>query len=84
MRTLIIQDDAETRTVNYSSLTDGDIDQRIHEYESKYGRTYQEFYRSFDCDEADMDELTDLLDWEQLVEEKKTRMEKARKSAAFH
>ena len=84
MRTLIIQDDAETRTINYSSMTDGDIDQCIHEYERKYGNTYQEFCRSFDCGEANMDELTDLLDWEQLIEEKKARMEKTGGIAAFH
>ena len=83
MRTLIIQDDGETRTVDYSNLTDNDIDLRIHEYESKYGKTYREFFRSFDCDEADMDKLTDLLDWEQLSEEKKARVKKLR-AAALH
>jgi hypothetical protein len=84
MRTLIIQDDAETRTINYSSMTDSDIDQCIHEYERKYGNIYQEFCRSFDCSEANMDELTDLLDWEQLTEEKKARVEKAKANAILH
>lgn len=77
MRTLVIQEGEETRTVNYSVLTDNDISQRIQEYEHKYEKTYHDFYNSFDCSEAGMDELTDLLDWENLVEEKKVRMEKA-------
>lgn len=46
----------------------------------KHGMTYQEFYNGFDCDEASMDELTDLLDWESLVEEKKARLEKVASS----
>lgn len=77
MRTHVIQEGEETRTINYSVLTDSDIDQRIQEYERKYGKTYHDFYTNFDCSEAGMDELTDLVDWENLVKEKEVRMEKA-------
>ena len=76
MTTLIIQDGEATKEIRYSELSDNYIDGRIEEYEKKYGKTYQEFYNGFDCGEAGMDELTDLLDWESLVEEKKARMEK--------
>jgi hypothetical protein len=77
MRTLVIQEGEETRTINYSVLSNDDINQRIQEYECKYGETYYDFYSSFDCGEAGMDELTHPLDWENLVKEKKVRMEKA-------
>ena len=77
MTTLIIQDGDKRREINYSELSDDYIEKRIGEYETKYGKNFQGFYNSFDCSEASMDELTDLLDWESLVEEKKARIEKA-------
>jgi len=77
MTTLIIQDGETKKEINYSELADDCIDQRIEEYEKKHGMTYQEFNNGFDCGEAGMDELTDLLDWESLMEEKKLRMKKA-------
>ena len=77
MKTLIVQDGEKSQEIRYSDLDDDYIDQRIREYENKYGKTYQEFYSSFDCGEAGMDELTHLLDWENLVEEKKARIKKA-------
>lgn len=77
MTTLIIQDGNKRREINYSDLADDYIEDRIEEYEAKYGKSFQGFYNSFDCGEASMDELTDLLDWESLVEEKKARKEKA-------
>ena len=77
MRRLIIQDGKTKQEIEYTTLSDSDIDKRIRQYEKKYGRTYQEFYGEFECDRASMDELGDLLDWESLVEEGKTRLEKA-------
>lgn len=77
MTTLIIQDGDKKREINYSELSDDYIEKRIEEYETKHGKTFQKFYNGFDCGEASMDELTDLLDWESLVEERKARMEKA-------
>lgn len=77
MTTLIIQDGDKKREINYSELSDDFIEKRIEEYETKHGKIFQEFYNGFDCGEASMDELTDLLDWESLVEERKARMEKA-------
>jgi len=77
MTKLIIQDGEIRKEINYSELSEEHIEQHIEQYEKKYDMTYQEFYNGFDCDEASIDELTDLLDWESLVEEKKVRMEKA-------
>lgn len=76
MKTLIIQDGETKKEIDYSGLNDEYIDNRIRRYEQKYGRLFQDFYNGFDSDEAGMDELTDLLDWENLVEEKKARAEK--------
>ena len=77
MTKLIIQDGEEKKEIDYSELSEEHIEQRIKQYEEKYDMSYQEFYNGFDCDDASMDELTDLLDWESLVEEKKVRIEKA-------
>lgn len=69
-----IQDGEERENINYSVLPEGDIEKRIKGYEKKYGKNYDDFYNRFDCGEASLDELTDLLDWENLVEEKKARL----------
>lgn len=76
MTTLIIQDGDKRREINYSELSDDYIEECIRGYEARYGKNFQVFYNGFDCGEASMNELTDLLDWESLVEERKARMEK--------
>ena len=76
MKVLVIEDDGVKREIRYSELSDEELNRRISAYEQKHEQTFQEFYSDFDSDESDMDELTDFLDWECLVEEKKARIEK--------
>ncbi|MFC1715661.1 hypothetical protein ACFL6S_18485 [Candidatus Poribacteria bacterium] len=77
MTILTIHDNGTKREINYSELSADYIEKSIQGYEEKHGMSYTDFYSRFDCGEADMDELTDLLDWESLVEEQKVRAEKA-------
>ena len=76
MKILIIEDDGIKREIRYSELSNDELDRRISAYEQKHEQTFQEFYGDFDSDESDMDELTDFLDWENLVEERKLRERK--------
>ena len=59
---------------DYSSLTLADINKRIKSYERTYGMTYQKYNRQFDCDHGLPWEMSDIMDWENLVQEKALRM----------
>ena len=61
----------------YGTLPVRELEKRIVSYEKKYGTTYARYNRQFDCDSALPWETSDLMDWQNLVEEKK---ERARKS----
>lgn len=76
-RKLISIQNGEKTEIVYSELTDEEIEQGIHKYESKYKQTFDDFYGDFDSDKSDIYEIGDFLDWEGLVEEKKIRAEKA-------
>ena len=61
----------------YGTLPIRELEKRIVSYEKKYGTTYTRYSRQFDCDSALPWEASDLMDWQNLVKEKK---ERARKS----
>ena len=77
-RKLVINDQSGRREIEYSSLSTRQINQRIRAYESKYGLSFSRYYKNFSCADATPDEMTDVLDWELLVEEKALRAKTAR------
>jgi hypothetical protein len=72
-RKLVINDQNGHREIEYSSLSIRQINQRIRAYESKYGLSFPRYYKTFSCADATPDEMTDVIDWELLVEEKALR-----------
>ena len=70
-----IFDSSETGRIvtEYGKLPVRELDKRISSYEKKYGTTYARYHRRFDSDSALPWETSDLMDWENLVEEKKDR-----------
>lgn len=63
----------------YGKLPLRELEKRISSYEKKYGTTYVRYNRQFDCDSALPWETSDLMDWRNLVEEKKERTGKTLK-----
>ena len=59
--------------IDYASLSEKEIARRIRSYEEKYGMPYARDNRQFDCDSVLPWEAGDLIDWENLVQEKKAR-----------
>ena len=57
----------------YGTLPVRELGKRIVSYEKKYGSTYARYSRQFDCDNALPWETSDLMDWQNLVEEKNER-----------
>ena len=82
-RKLVIDDEHGHREIEYSSLTPREINQRIRAYESKYGSTFSRYYNTFSCGDARPDEITDIMDWELLVEEKALRLKTPKKERVY-
>ena len=57
----------------YGKLPIEELGRRISEYERKYGSSLDSYAAGVSCDSASVYELSDLMDWENLVEELKTR-----------
>jgi hypothetical protein len=69
-RKLVIESSEDGRKeINYSSLDVGEITGRIRTYERRYGGNFEKFLRSYNCDTASPQEITDYMDWENLVAE---------------
>lgn len=60
----------------YGKLPLRELEKRISCYEKKYGSTFARYNRQFDCDGALPSETSDLMDWQNLVEEKRERARK--------
>lgn len=73
-RKLVIDDEHGHREIEYSSLSLREINQRIRTYETKYGVSFSRYYKGFSCSDATPDEMTDVMDWEFLVDEKALRI----------
>ncbi len=73
-RTSVFQSSEHGRgETDYSALSISDLDCRIGEYEKKYGMSYIQFNRQFNSSDASGLELSDLMDWEYLMTEKRER-----------
>ena len=82
-RKLVIDDEHGHREIEYSSLTPREINQRIRAYESKYGSSFSCYYKNFSCGDATPDEMTDIMDWELLVEEKALGLKTRKKEGVY-
>ncbi len=71
-RILAIKGTTGEKEVDYSSLSDKEIQKRIKAYEKKYGR-YGKFLKSYDCESSPPEDYLTLIDWECLSEEMKGR-----------
>ena len=69
-RKLVIESSEDGRTeINYSSLTVDEITCRILTYEKRYGANFEKFLQGYSCDNASPQEITDYMDWKNLVVE---------------
>jgi len=69
-RKLVIESSEDGRTeINYSSLDMREITGRIKTYEKRYGINFEKFLQSYNCDNASPQEITDYMDWKNLVAE---------------
>jgi hypothetical protein len=76
---LIVETNGKRTEIDYASLSMPEIANRIRRYEKKYGSSYSRYMKTFSCDDARPDEMTDVMDWELLLEEKALRVKAPRK-----
>lgn len=73
-RTLVIgSSERKRREINYTALSPREIDQRIGRYERKYRADFEAYDSRFSCSDATPQEMTDIMDWESLIQEKRIR-----------
>jgi hypothetical protein len=73
---LIIKDSGKPeKTIDYTKLSLKNIEQQILRYERQHG-SFEIFAKQYDCDEGNTDLYTQLLDWENLLAEKRRRKSK--------
>lgn len=83
-RLVIESSDQGGTEIDYSSLSLREIGRRVRAYETKYGMSFTPYNRQFSCDDATPSEMTDIMDWEYLVEERATRgLKKGREKRPF-
>jgi hypothetical protein len=71
---LIVDTNGKRTEIDYASLSTPEIVNRIRGYERKYGSSYARYMKTFSCDDARPGEMTDVMDWELLLEEKTLRL----------
>ena len=72
-RSVFESSEGERSEVTYSLLTSRELDERIKSYEEKYSMPFSRYRRQFSCDEALPGEMSDFMDWQNLIEEKAQR-----------
>jgi hypothetical protein len=69
-RKLVVESSEHGRTeIDYSSLNVREINGRIRTYEKRYGGNFEKFLHVYNCDNASPQEITDYMDWKNLVAE---------------
>ena len=71
-RILAIKGPEGERELDYSTLSTKDIDKKIKAYEKKY-RSFAKFLRQYACETSPAEDYVTLIDWECLLDEKKSR-----------
>ena len=80
---LIVETNGKRTEIDYGSLSTPEIASRIRGYEKKFGSPYSRYIKSFSCDDARPDEMTDIMDWELLLEEKALRLKTRKKEGVY-
>ena len=78
-RSVFESSDDGSSDVTYSTLTLRQLDQRIKQYEQKFGMPFSRYKRQFSCDNALPWEVSDYMDWENLLQEKSERQRTSKK-----
>lgn len=76
-RLVIESSDEGRREIDYSALSAKEIREQLGRYEKKYGMAFAQYDKQFSCDSATPQEMTDFMDWENLMAERKARRKKA-------
>lgn len=71
-RILAIKSPEGERELDYSTLSDRDIDKKIRIYEKQFG-SFAKFLRQNDCESGPAEDYLTLIDWECLLDEQKQR-----------
>ena len=69
--------------VTYSELTLQQVDRQILSYEKKYGMPFSRFRKQFSCDDALPGEVSDFMEWDNLVQEKAARLRHEKKQPSY-
>jgi hypothetical protein len=70
----VIESSENGRTeIDYSGMTDAEIERRIHGYREKYGVTLAAYSKRFSCAAASPQEMLDVMDWDCLIRERDER-----------
>ncbi len=76
---LVIDSEEGHREIDYSVLSLREINRRIREYKKKYKGSYLPYCSCLSYSDASSDEMTEIMDWDGLVEEKAERIKTAKK-----
>ena len=68
----IIEENGRRTEIDYGTLPMSQINRQICAYEKKYG-SYPSYVKTFSCADATAFEVTDIMDWECLIEERTRR-----------
>ena len=71
-RILAIKGPEGEREWDYSTLSDREIDKKIRTYEKNFG-SFAKFLRQNDCESSPAEDCVTLIDWECLLDERKSR-----------
>ena len=72
-RSIVISSEHGRSEVEYRLLPVEELVRRIGTYERRYGSPLDSYSASLSCDSASVFEVADVMDWENLVEELKSR-----------
>ncbi|RJP73903.1 MAG: hypothetical protein C4532_03510 [Candidatus Abyssobacteria bacterium SURF_17] len=70
---LFLKDGEWEQVVDYSGFSTAQIIQRIETYEARFGMSLEECRSHFTCEKMPFGELSLIMDWEGLVEERNSR-----------
>jgi hypothetical protein len=73
-RRSVIETSEQGRTeIDYSGMTDAEIERRLRRYHGKYGMLLPAYLKRFSCADADPREMLDVMDWDCLIRERDER-----------
>ena len=78
----VVESSEHGRTrIDYSAMTDAEIERRIHGYNEKHGMLLVVYLKRFSCADANPQEMLEVMDWDCLVRERDERRNARLKSS---